>query len=114
MKFYLGTGDNWFDKTDVPLFVSRRTLAKRKTLPRCTSSWALDSGGFTRLLTHGSWDGLTPREYAAEGRRFRDEIGNLDFAAPMDWMCEEIMLQRTGKTVAEHQRLTLENYLELR
>jgi hypothetical protein len=32
----------------------------------------------------------------------------------MDWMVEPWILARTGLTVAEHQRLTLENYLELR
>lgn len=29
-----------------------------------------------------------PEQYASEVRRFRDEIGNLDWAAIQDWMCE--------------------------
>jgi hypothetical protein len=47
-------------------------------------------------------------------RRYTDEIGNLVWAAPQDWMCEPIMLARTGLTVADHQRRTITNLLELR
>jgi hypothetical protein len=38
----------------------------------------------------------------------------MDFAAPMDWMCERSSLDATGKTVQEHQELTVENFLLLR
>jgi hypothetical protein len=31
----------------------------------------------------------------------------------MDWMCEPQILAGTGLSVAEHQRLTLENFLHL-
>jgi hypothetical protein len=47
-------------------------------------------------------------------QRYIDGIGRLDWAAPMDWMCEPHMLARTGKTVREHQYLTVANYLELK
>lgn len=57
---------------------------------------------------------MSARDYAADVRRFRDEIGQLEWAAPQDWMCEPVMLKKTGLTVDEHQRLTIENYLELR
>jgi hypothetical protein len=50
----------------------------------------------------------------AEVRRFRDEIGGLAWAAPQDWMCEPEMVRKTGLLVAEHQRRTVDNYLELR
>lgn len=35
----------------------------------------------------GQWT-LSPEAYAIEVRRYRDEIGRLDWAAPQDWMCE--------------------------
>lgn len=126
--FYLGTHQpQWLADErcrGVPLFVSRRTLAKRKSLPRAVTPWALDSGGFTELQMHGRWT-LSPAEYAAEVRRYRDEIGMLDWAAPQDWMCEPIVLAGgeaargirfagTGLSVEEHQRRTIENLLELR
>jgi hypothetical protein len=75
-------------------------------------SWALDSGAFTELHMHGEWT-LSPRQYAAEVRRYRT-FGGMDWAAPQDWMCEPFMLQRTGLSVAEHQERTVRNLLELR
>jgi hypothetical protein len=111
--FYLGTHRvNWLGRVDVPLFVSRRGLAPRRRLPVATGRWALDSGGFTELSLFGGWT-ITPAQYAAEIRRFRDEIGGLDFAAPMDHMCEPSILARTGRTVRQHQTATVENYLDL-
>jgi hypothetical protein len=127
MQFYLGTHKPaWLEDdrfANVPLFVSRRTLAARKVLPRARGSWALDSGGFTELQMFGRWT-LDAKTYAGEVRRFRDEIGNLAWAAPQDWMCEPIVLRGgraggvtfagTGLSVDEHQRRTVENFLDLR
>lgn len=115
MRFYLGAHHpHWLRTAGVPLFVSRRALGRiRGELPRASAPWALDSGGFTELSMHGAWT-LPASDYAAEARRFQDEIGRLEFAAPQDWMCEPSMLARTGKSVEEHQRLTIANYLELR
>jgi hypothetical protein len=114
VKFYLGTHHpHWLGTVDVPLFVSRRSLSDRKTLPRARAPWCLDSGGFSELSLHGRWT-ITPAAYVAEVRRFVAEVGNLVWAAPMDFMCEPDMLQRTGLSVAEHQRRTVQNFLELR
>ena len=116
MKFYLGTHrPAWLGDercASIPLFVSRRTLTAKR-LPRAVTSWSLDSGGFTELNLHGAWK-TTAAEYVADVRRFRDEIGRLDWAAPQDWMCEPIVLTKTGLTVEEHQRRTVRNFLELR
>lgn len=112
--FYLGTHlANWLGVVDVPLFVSRNRLAGRKKLPRALGAWALDSGSFTELRQHGRWR-TTAAEYVAEVRRFADEVGNLAWAAPMDWMCEPFMLANTGLSVAEHQQRTVDNYRRLR
>lgn len=112
--FYLGAHHpDWLARAGVPLFVSRRSLAGRKTFPRAIAPWALDSGGFTELDKHGGWM-LQARAYAAEVRRFRDEIGLMQWAAPMDWMVEAEKLARTGSTIAEHQARTVANYVELR
>jgi hypothetical protein len=111
--FYLGTHQpHWLGRTDVPLFVSRRRLADYKKPPRALGRWALDSGGFTELNLHGRWL-TTPHQYALEVRRWRDEVGGLDWAACQDWMCESFVLQKTELTVTEHQARTVANYLEL-
>lgn len=113
-EFFLGAHHpDWLARAGVPLFVSRRSLSGRRQLPLSSVRWALDSGGFTELQLHGRWT-VPARDYAIEVRRFRDEIGQLAWAAPQDWMCEPEMLRRTGLTVEEHQRRTIANFLELR
>jgi len=62
---------------------------------------------------YGEWR-TTPRQYIAKIQRYVNEIGSLDWAAPQDWMCEPFVLAKTGKTIKEHQQLTIRNYLELK
>lgn len=113
MRFYLGTHiPNWLEKLDVPLFVSRRTLYKRKRLPQALGPWALDSGGFSELSMFGEW--RTPAaQYVEEVARFQG-IGNMEWAAPRDWMCEPWLVEKTGLSVEEHQERTVADYLDLR
>lgn len=125
LTFYTGTHMPhwlWDPRVDFPLFVCHRTLARYRTLRPATRAWALDSGGFTELATHGRWT-TTPREYVAATARYDREIGGLEWAAPQDWMCEPAIRHGgawngrryagTGLTVAEHQARTVANWLEL-
>jgi hypothetical protein len=129
MRFFLGThqphwlGDERF--SGCPLFISRRRLTKYKTLPEPATTFALDSGGFTELQMYGRWT-LTVEQYAADALRFLSFYGKkLIWVAPQDWMCEPIVLAGgraargvifagTGLTVIEHQRRTVDNYIQLR
>lgn len=114
MKFWLGTHRPiWLGKLGVPLFVSRRGLAGRRSLPAAAGPWALDSGGFTELNLYGGWE-TDEDTYVADVLRFEREIGQLAWVAPQDWMCEPHVLERTGGDVATHQKLTVENFLRLR
>lgn len=74
----------------------------------------MDSGGFSELHLNGGWGGYSPAEYIDFVDRAQSEIGRLQFAAPQDWMCENSALQATGLSVAQHQRRTVDNFLELR
>lgn len=114
MEFFLGTHEvSWLRRTDVPLFVSHRRLARQKGLPRALGRWCLDSGGFSEISLHGRWV-TEPLEYADAVGRYQDEIGGLLWCAPMDWMCEPVMLQQTGLSIEEHQHRTVENVALLR
>ena len=111
--FFLGTHHpGWLGRLEVPLMVSHRTLRGRRRLPRARCRWALDSGGFSELLLHGGWQ-TTPGEYVEAVDRYAAEIGQLAWAAPMDWMCEPFMVQRSGASVEAHQERTVENYCTL-
>jgi len=60
----------------------------------------------------GKWV-TKPTDYVASVKRYMSEIGKLDWAACQDWMCEPFMLSKTGLTVSEHQRRTIDSYLLL-
>jgi hypothetical protein len=118
VQVYLGTHKpHWLADPDVvaaraPLFISRRQLENRRGLPRARTSWALDSGGFSELGQYGRWE-LPVRRYVELVRRFDEGIGKLEWAAPMDLMCEPEMVAKTGLSIREHQRRTVGNYLDL-
>jgi len=103
---------NWLEIADFPLFISRRRLQTRASLPRARHRWFLDSGAFTELSTYGEWT-LSFSNYVAMARRFRDEIGQMEWAAPQDWMCEPFILEKTKSNVQTHQRKTVRNYVAL-
>ena len=138
MEFYLGSHlPHWLGELDVPLFISRNRLVKRRTFPCARRPWGLDSGGFTEISKYGHWR-ITPEEYVADVRRFREAIGLNSFCAPMDWMCEPWVINggiHAGITFAGtraarglepgqpddfadavrlHQRFTVENLVYLR
>lgn len=115
MRFYLGTHEpSWLSRLDVPLFVSHRRLAGRKRLPVARREWALDSGGFTELNKAPYRWVTTVGEYVEAVERYGREVGQLAWAAPMDWMCEPFVVENTGLSVREHQERTVSNYLELK
>ena len=113
-RFYLGTHrPHWLKTAEIPLFVSHRTLKKYKNLFPANHQWALDSGGFTELHKYGKWK-TTEKQYIQAVKRYDNEIGSLNWCAPMDWMCETTALKQTGLTVEDHQKRTVENFLNLR
>lgn len=117
MVFYLGTHYvNWlWDRmfTGVDLFVSIRRLMNRiRKFPRAVAPYAIDSGGFSELNLYGRWT-ITPRQYCDAILRLRDELGPPKWCAAQDYMCETLVLGKTGMSVAEHQMMTVDNYHEL-
>jgi hypothetical protein len=98
---------------DVTWFVSRARLVGRVEFPRAVGRVCQDSSGFTQLSLHGRWT-ISNRRLANETRIYADEIGNFLWASPEDWMCEPQILKKTGKTIPEHQELTIDSVLELR
>src|ERR1700751_4322008 len=90
--------------------ISVNTLKHRKSDFRA-NEWIMDSGAFTQLYNRGKFT-LSAEEYAEHIDRFSD-IGTLKAAVVQDWMCEPIILQRTGNSIEEHQALTICSYMEL-
>lgn len=88
-------------------FVSVNRLRNRKS-GFAVGDWIMDSGAFSTIKTHGGYPHPVS-EYAAQIRRWKSN-GNLLAAVAQDYMCEAEQLERTGLTIAEHQRLTIERY----
>ena len=122
MKFYLGLAASQAYRLDeaiekhglerIPFFISvrelisqRRYQKNQKKLPR---GFMLDSGGFNEIRINGSYS-FTAKQYADMAAYQEPER-----CFAMDWMCNPVVLEMTGKTVKEHQELTLLSYLELR
>lgn len=94
-------------------FVSVNRLRNRKS-GFTVGDWIMDSGAFTTIATHGGYPFPVSR-YADDIKAIhaRQTSGNLLAVVAQDYMCEQWMLEKTGLTVADHQRLTIERYDEL-
>lgn len=107
MRFFTGLHQPSDARHFDAVFVSVNRLRRRKGA-FAVGDWIMDSGAFTELSTHGHYrHGVA--EYAAEIRRWKDN-GHLLAAVSQDWMCEPWIVEKTGLSVAEHQRLTIERY----
>lgn len=128
VNFYLGAHQPaWLREApaEVSLFVSHRRLreVKRLHLLRTPNRhYAVDSGAFTELKDHGRFT-TSPEEYVDALVSYDEQIGDLAWAAPQDWMCEPVVINGgragnetfvgTGLSVLEHQRRTVESFVLL-
>lgn len=87
--------------------VSVNALRKRQS-DFLVNDWILDSGAFTELSRFGRYR-YSVEDYASEVSRW-SRCGNLLAAVSQDYMCESFILEKTGLSIAEHQRLTIERY----
>jgi len=53
-------------------------------------------------------------QYADEANSWAEKVGQLQWAAIQDWMCEPFILAKTGKGVHEHQRRTIDSWHRLK
>lgn len=110
--FYVGLhqpGDaKHFDRACISI---NRLRGRRKSV-ECDDV-LVDSGAFTELAIHGRYR-HDVGEYAAELHRLHTAgVVRITAAVAQDYMCEPWMLAKTGMTIQEHQRLTVERYDEL-
>jgi hypothetical protein len=107
MLFFVGLDDVYNAHHVDSCCISVNRLRRRRS-PFQVGKWIMDSGAFTTLARHGGYQD-EPDVYAAEIRRW-SKNGELLAAVSQDYMCERFMLERTGLTVDDHQRMTIERY----
>lgn len=95
------------------ILVSYDRLRDAKTLPVATNRWVLDSAAYPMLDKNAGWT-IPEQAYAADIRRYGEEIGHLEWAAPQDWPAAPHLLERTGLTAEEHQLRTIASVRYLR
>lgn len=110
MRFFTGLHQPSDAKHFDAAFVSVNRLRNRKG-PFEVGDWIMDSGAFSELSIHGRYR-FPVEEYADQIVRWRNN-GNLLAAVSQDWMCERFILDKTGFTVLDHQRFTIERYDEI-
>lgn len=110
MRFFVGLHQPSDAQHFAAAFVSVNRLRARKG-PFAVGDWIMDSGAFSEVSTHGGYRDSVA-SYAAEIRRW-SKNGSLLAAVSQDWMCEPWIVEVTGLSVAEHQRLTIERFDEL-
>ena len=94
----------------------KRVCGRDRGDPRpATVPVLLDSGAFSVIDRCGCWP-TTPEQYVAFVRLAIAALGPdaVKHVATQDWMCEPHMLAKTGLSVHEHQRRTVESFLRLR
>lgn len=91
-------------------FVSVNRLTKRKS-DFIVKDWIMDSGAFSQIYNKG--EHMPLEDYARLIKRW-STCGNMVAAVSQDYMCEDFILKKTGKTVKEHQELTIERYVKLK
>lgn len=115
LRFFMGTHEPlWLERLDVPLFVARPRFQRcRRRRPRALAPWAMDSGGFTEVTARRGWS-MSAADFVDEVEDIAAAVGNLLWAAPQDWMCEAVATSATGLSIEEHQRRTVDNFLDVR
>ena len=105
--FYVGLHQPSDAKHFDRAFVSVNRIRRRKK-PIGARAWIMDSGAFTEIAAHGRYR-HSVEEYAAEINRWAHDE-SLVAAVAQDYMCEPFIIAKTGLSVLEHQRLTVERY----
>lgn len=110
MQFYTGLHQVSDAKHFGHAFISVNRLIQRKS-DFSVKSWIMDSGAFSSVSKHGGYPDPV-KVYADRIKRWKGN-GTMQAAVSQDYMCESFILERTGMTVHDHQRLTIERYDEL-
>lgn len=108
MRFYVGLHQPSDAMHFKRAFISINRVRERKSCVHA-GEWIMDSGAFRELEKFGGYR-HSPAEFASDVNRIAALNPTLIMVVSQDYMCEPIMLKKTGLTIADHQRLTVERY----
>lgn len=109
MFFYVGLHQPSDARHFRRAFISINRVRARKSAVQI-GEWIMDSGAFRELEHFGEYRHV-PAQFAADVNRIAAlNSDSLRIVVSQDYMCEPAMLARTGLTIADHQRKTIERY----
>jgi hypothetical protein len=116
-EYYTGIDDpvraymlNEHKNIELGFMLSANRIKNRKKEIANKGKWMLDSGAFTQIKDHGEFT-ISEDKYVDIIKRHEDS--NLVCAVTQDYMCEQFILDITGKSVREHIRMTVQRYFNL-
>ncbi len=114
--FFIGSSPSLASRIINPDYPAAGTFIQLNTLKQRVSDfevgdWVFDCSGFMEISKHGTHRTSVEEHFQLIHRWKR--CGNLLIAVAQDWMCEPWILERTGLTVEDHQRLTIDRYDKL-
>lgn len=112
VKFFVGLHQPNHAEHFEQACISIRRLWNRKKPINC-GAVLVDSGAFTEINLFGGFR-TSVDEYARELLRLHESgVVKIQAAVAQDYMCEPFMLAKTGLTIADHQRMTIERFDDL-
>lgn len=93
--------------------ILRRRSGGRGRLRRADVPVFIDSGAFSEVSQRGGWE-WPAHDFAGFVGNAAAELGTVEHVGIQDWMCEPHILALTGLSLEEHQRRTVDSFLELR
>ena len=91
--------------------INRLVGVRKRKSDFVARTWIMDSGAFSQVAKCGDHS-LTASEYAEQINRW-SRCGILVRAVAQDYICIDSILEKLGRTVEEHQEMTIRNYLDL-
>jgi hypothetical protein len=109
MRFYVGlhqpSDAKHFERACISI---NRLVGRRNRRKPVGARLLVDSGAFSEISRHGRYR-ASVADYAGQLRGLAG-VAEIEAAVAQDYMCEPFILAKTGLTVADHQRLTIERY----
>lgn len=114
MRFFIGLHQpsdvKHFDKPEHQACINWGRLADRRShIGDCKI--ILDSRAFSEIFAYGHYRHSV--KHHAKMIRHACSIANVEIAVAQDFMCEDVILEKTGLTVWDHQNMTIARYDEL-
>lgn len=110
MRFFIGIPEPAWAGNFERAFISVARLRRRKAVFSAPAQeWAMDSAAFSEVALHGGYR-HPPEVFAREAAYWTGRVPGCAFVASQDFMCEPFVLAKTGLTVEDHQRLTIERF----